>query len=145
MTEETGMNGVAYLTRIARAEARVRKLENRAAHLEALATDISQHLTGQPVRHGQAEADRTGRLAAEISDTKQEAEEAREEAGRIREEVSMAILRIENPGAQEVLMLRYVHGMSYPEIATALNYSESWVYQARRAGIREIEEMIGER
>ena len=143
MTEERRMNGVEFLTQVRKAKERERKLQTRAEQLEALATDTAYHMNGLPIGTGQPDADRTGTMSAAMCDAKAELEEVRETLRRVQEEVTQMILQVEDPDAQTVLLLQYIKGMKYEEIAATMHFSVGWVYQRRRNGIREIEEMIG--
>ena len=138
MMEKKILNAVEYLNQIQEADRKVRKLERQIQNLEMLATDIAHHMNG-PIGHGQVDYDKTGMLTAEICDAKQELEEARKASAEIREEVGGTINRIENEDAKDVLMLRYLKGMKYDQIAEKLSFSVRRVYQLRKKGIREIE------
>ncbi len=143
MKENRMMSGVEYLNQIPEADARVRKMQARVKNLEALATDIARHMNG-PIGHGQADADKTGTLAAEICDAKQELEEARKTATEIREEVGKVICQIEDELLQTIMLKRFVDGKKWKEIAADIMYSEPWLYVLRRKGIAEIDRLIQE-
>jgi len=141
MMEKKMLTGVEYLNQIQEAKARVRKLKARILNLEAMVTDNAYHLNG-PIGRGQVDRDKTGTLIAAKCDAEQELVEAEKAAAQILDEVGMAISRIENPDAQDVIRMRYVDGMKYDDIAAEKKYSVQRVYQLRRRGIEDVEMMI---
>ncbi len=143
MMENRMMSGVEYLNQIPEADARVRKLRARVENLEALATDIARHMNG-PIGHGQADADKTGALAAEICDAKQELEEAEAAAREIREKIGNMICQIEDGKITKIMLKRFLKGMKWKEVAKEMMYSEQWIYELRLKGIQEIERMLSE-
>ena len=143
MMEKKTMNAVEYLNQIPEADAKVRKLRARVENLEALATDIARHMNG-PIGHGQADSDKTGTLAAEICDAKQELEEAEAAAGEIREKIGNMICQIEDGKITKIMLKRFLQGMKWKKIAKEMMYSEQWIYELRLKGIQEIERMLSE-
>ncbi len=140
MMEKKMLSAVEYLNQIQEAKVRVRKLKARILNLEAMVTDDAYHLNG-PIGKGQVDRDKTGTLIAAKCDAEQELAEADRAAAQILDEVGMAISRIENPDAQDVIKMRYVDGMKYDEIASEKKYSVQRIYQLRRSGIEEVERM----
>jgi len=141
MTERKNMSAVEYLMQIPKADALVRKLETRVRNLRTLATDNAHHMNG-PIGHGQTDYDRTGTLMAEICDAEEELADARSADAEIREAVGKMICRIDDENVQTLMMMRYIQGMKWGDIAAEMAYSEQWIYTLRIKGIQEIERLL---
>ena len=132
------MTAREYLERVREAEARAERLRQRAENLRMLLTDTAMHLRDVPESRG-TDLQRNEAIYAEIDALERESREAEEEAQAIRAEVGLAICRIEDPVIQRVLMMRYLEGMKWREVAAKIGCCIAQVYRYRDIGYAELE------
>lgn len=88
------------------------------ASLEAAATPRAQRLDGMPHAHGAS--DPTGNLAAEIADMRETVARRQTAVARSEEAVAAYIGTIEDSQTRMIFRLRYIHGMTWKDVAAAV-------------------------
>ena len=88
------------------------------ASLEAAAVPRAQRLDGMPHAHGAS--DPTGNLAVEIADMRETVARRQAAVARSEEALATYIGTIEDSQTRMIFRLRYVHGMAWKEVATAV-------------------------
>lgn len=130
-----------YLGRVREANRHVEWLRERAANMRMLLTDTSVHLTDMP-HSDSPDIQRDQTIQAEIDEMEREITEAEASARDIRLEVGMTVCRLSDPIIQKVLLLHYLEGKSWRDVAGEIRYSPAQTYRFRDAGYAELEEML---
>ena len=115
----------------------IEREENLLEVLRARAgTPPTAKLDGLP--KAKATASRTEILAVKISDAERELERLREEETETILNLAIRISeRVKATNTQKILILRYIEGLKFAEIAAAMNYSEEAIYYLHRRGVKE--------
>lgn len=131
------MNAKEYLQQIKRISVEINLLQRE---IEELYTPISavrfDNVPGVP------DPDATLHIVERIEILKSKYWKRIEELTKIRDEVVMNILRMDNNNAAKVLYHRYVDFWNYGRIAKFMMYSISHVKRLHFEGLQEIENMI---
>ena len=99
----------------------VRQLEEDIRELEEQRDSVSKQITGMP--HASDLKDRTADLAVKLTELHEQALEQRAEAWRKRTEIRDQINSLGNWRQSRVLYLRYIAGMTWPQIAVEMGYA----------------------
>ena len=81
-------------------------------------------------------------VQAEIDRLEREAAEAEEYAKGLRMEVGMTVCRIEDPRCQKVLILHYLDGKRWDDVAKEIRYSVPRAHQLHDLGMKELNEIL---
>lgn len=130
-----------YLGRVRQADRHVEWLRERVANMRMLLTDTSVHLTDMP-HSDSPDQQKNLTLLAEIDEMEREIKEAAATAKETRLEVGMTVCRLSDPIIQKVLLLHYLEGKSWRDVAGEIRYSPAQTYRFRDAGYAELEEML---
>ena len=130
-----------YLSRVRESERNVERMKERVLNLRMLLTDTSVHLTDMP-HSDSPDLQKHETLHAEIDALEREIENAEATAVDIRLDVGRTVCRLSDPMSQRVLLLHYLEGMKWKEVAEKIRYSVPRVYQLRDAGIQELDQML---
>lgn len=109
--------------------------------MRMLLTDTSVHLTDMP-HSDSPDQQKNLMLLAEIDEMEREINEAEATAKGTRLEVGMTVCRLSDPIIQKVLLLHYLEGKSWRDVADEIRYSPAQTYWFRDAGYAELEEML---
>lgn len=112
---------------IRRRERRIRLLRDMARRVTPQWKEICVQSAPDPCR-GQAFLD-------EIVDLEREIAALDEDRGRALEDLGLRLSRMEDPALAELLALRYLDGLDWPEIARKLCLCESWVFKLHRRAL----------
>ena len=106
-----------------------------------LLTDTSVHLSDMP-RSSSPDLQRHQTVYAQIDEMERDREEAEKKLNAIRLEIGSTVSRLSDPASQQVLMLRYLNGEKWKEIAVETGYSIPRVNQFRDIGMEELERIL---
>ena len=81
-------------------------------------------------------------LHAEIDELEREIKDAEVSAAEIRGEVGMTVCRISDPICQRVLILHYLDGMRWKDVAQQIEYSVSRAHQSKDAALKELDQIL---
>ncbi len=130
-----------YLGQVRDADRRVEQLRERVMNLRMLTTDISVHYTDMP-HSDSPDQQKILTILAQIDEMEREIAEAEASAKATRLDVGMTVCRLKDPSAQKVLLLHYLEGKKWKEVAEEIRYSVPRVYQFRDAGIQELDQIL---
>ena len=131
----------AYLGRVRDAERHVEWLLERVANMRMLLTDTSVHLTDMP-HSDSPDPQKHEAIYAAIDALEREITAAEAAAKAARLDVGMTVCRLSDPMSQRVLLLHYLEGMKWKDIADEIRYSIPRVYQLRDEGMQELDQLL---
>jgi len=135
------MTAKEYLDQVKRADRLLASLRLRAENLRMLLTDTAVHITGMARGHSTDEQ-RYETLHAEIDEAERKISEAEAAAEEIRAEVGMMLCRIWDPIMQKVLIMHYLDGKRWAEVAGEIGYSLQQTNRYKNAGLKELEAIL---
>lgn len=114
---------------------RVKRIEAEIEEIRSMKMYPSVNNDGMP--RGTGQSDLSG-YAAEL----QEKEEALYKEGveqvKTYNDISYRIKQLENEDERDVLFYRYIKGMEWWEVARAMDYSESWIYELHGNALKNL-------
>lgn len=99
----------------------LRQLEEDIRELEEQCDSVTLQITGMP--HASDLKDRTAELAVKLTELHEQALMQREQAWQKRTEIRERINSLGNWRQSRVLYLRYIAGMTWPQIAVEMDYT----------------------
>lgn len=130
-----------YLCRVREAERHVAWLRQRVENMRMLLTDTSVHLTDMP-HSDSPDMQKHETLHAEIDELEREIAEAEKAKEDIRIEVGRTVCRLSDPIIQRVLILHYLDGKRWKDVAVAIKYSVPRTHQFRDMGMKELDQLL---
>jgi len=130
-----------YLNQVRRAKRRVERLRWRMTNLRMLLTDTAVHPANVP-RTGSGDLQKHETIQAEIDELEREIATAEKREREIREEVGITICRLEDPMVQRVMILRYLDGECWKDVAQKTNYGLSQTFRFNEIGLSELEKLL---
>ena len=132
------MTAKEYLRQYRDADDAINAKLDQIYRLRGLATKMTQTLTPDKVQsHG--EGDRVAVIVGKIVDMEREVDECIDGLRSIKREVEDAIAQVPDGSQRKVLILRYINGLRWEEIAVQLNYHYRWVLELHGRGLRAVE------
>lgn len=116
-----------------------RKIKRITAEIEEIRNlKMYPSLNCDDMPHGSNQNDLSS-YAAELDNLERELYE--EGIARVKDykEIQFRINQLEDENERDVLFYRYIKGMSWWEIANAMNYSESWVYELHGRALKNLQ------
>lgn len=138
------MNAKEYLRQLGRAEANIKAKKERLAVLRDIAcSPTSPVLSDMP----KAPSRNTSRIENMVFKILELEEEIRNDEDNLKREKTKAlelIGRIAEPECQTVLISRYFKNESWEDIASAMFYTERWIYKLHGRALQELDAILKE-
>ena len=130
-----------YLGRVRAANRHVEWLRDRKANLQMLLTDTSVHYTDMP-HSDSPDLQKHQTIQAEIDEIERQITAAEASAAEIRLEVGRTVCRLSDPVVQKALILHYLDGKYWTDVAGVIRFSIAQTYRYRDAGLAELEKLL---
>ena len=130
-----------YLGRVRQADRRVEWLRERAANMRMLLTDTSVHYSDMP-HSDSPDLQKDQTIQAEIDELEREISAAEVSANATRQEVGSTLARMEDPVLQRTLILYFLKGKRWTEVADKIGFSIAQTFRYRDAGLAELEKLL---
>lgn len=115
-------------------QAEMRDQSETAAALWARATSVTQHISDMP---GGGPRQDMGDIVAAMADMERELKDRLTELARLQMDIMARICSIEDGRYRRLLVLRYVEGLSWEDVAERMSYSIQRVYQIHGQALME--------
>ncbi|MBQ7574013.1 MAG: hypothetical protein IJT23_07105 [Clostridia bacterium] len=122
------MTGKEYLSGIKLINIKIQRKERQIEMLKQMATDITQTLNDMP-KADSKDSSPMANMIIKIIDLENEVRELKGILEGKKTEALSYIFRLENDEYQTVLILRYLHFMSWESISNAMHYTKRWLYK----------------
>ena len=130
-----------YLSRPKELKEEIRcDLDNLAA-LRSIVENRTTHLSFTAGRNPSKNKDAFERTMIRITEAEEKIEEKKARLEEMQVEVIGMIAQLKKPRLRKVLMLHYINGLSWEEIAKKIDRTESRVFQMHREGLRRLEKL----
>ncbi len=121
---------IQYLSRYMYAKKRAKAILNEIHELNDIATKVTVTFNDMPGGHG--DPDKLGVIVADIVDLKAELVLQAKHMHIEQQAVQMVIDAVDDPAQRQLLILRYINGLTWEKIAVEMNYS--WRHTLRLHG-----------
>ena len=132
------MTAKEYLRQYRDADDAINAKLDQIHRLRELATKTTQTLAKDRVR-ASGEQDKVAKIVTKIVDMEREVDECIDGLRSIKREVEDAIAQVPDGSQRKVLILRYINGLRWEEIAVRLNYHYRWVLELHGRGLQTVE------
>lgn len=117
-----------YLSRYRNLQIKCRTLESTIESLRERAESITINLDPNKVQSSSKIHDPIAEAAASIADTERLLAEARAESELVMNRITKVIMSMDDDRLQTLLVLRYINGESWEDIAEEMSYSVRQIY-----------------
>lgn len=119
------------------------RLEQKIKAKETMIEGLRASLLPRAIRYDAdkvqtSPSDITLEIMAEIDELERELQKLMDQRLMSVRMVSTAIRKIDDPICAEVMAARYIRGRKYEQIAEDMGFSERWVYNTIRKGVKKI-------
>ena len=114
---------------------RIKRIESEINEIRSMKMYPSVNNDGMP--HGSNQGDLSG-YAAELQQKEIELYEEGIEQVQTYNKIAHRIQLLESEDEKDVLFYRYIKGMSWWEIAQAMDYSERWIYELHGRALKKL-------
>lgn len=114
---------------------RIKRIESEINEIRSMKMYPSVNNDGMP--HGSNQGDLSG-YAAELQQKESELYEEGMEQVQTYNKIAHRIQLLESEDERDVLFYRYIKGMSWWEIAQAMDYSERWIYELHGRALKKL-------
>ena len=132
------MTAKEYLRQYRDADDAINAKLDQIHRLRELATKTTHTLAKDRVR-ASGEQDKVAKIVTKIVDMEREVDECIDGLRSIKREVEDAIAQVPDGSQRKVLILRYINGLRWEEIAVRLNYHYRWVLELHGRGLQTVE------
>ena len=98
---------------------------------------MSPSVTNDGMPHGSGQGDLSS-YAAELHEKEEILYQEGVEQVKAYKDISWRIQQLENEDERDVLFYRYIKGMSWWEIASAMDFSQSWIYELHGRALEKL-------
>lgn len=130
-----------YLNQYMVMSKRIELIDQQIAEAQAERDSIAINLDGLP--SGSGISDKTGRLASTIADLQEDLTDIRTAAWKTKSRILHTILSVDHEDYQQILLLRYINGMTWDSIADEMYYSRQWVTVLHGRALEYLRERTG--
>lgn len=125
----------AYLRQYKKHGRKINRIEAEIEEIRSMKLYPSLNNDGMP--HGSGQSDLSG-YAAELQEKEDELYQEGIEQVKTYNDISHRIKLLENEDERDVLFYRYIKGMEWWEVAKAMNYCESWIYELHGNALKNL-------
>ena len=125
-----------YLRSYRRHGKRIKRIEAEIEEIRSMKMYPSINNDGMP--HGSGGTGDLSSYAAELREKEDELYKEGVEQVKTYNDISWKIKQIEDEDERDVLFYRYIKGMEWWEIARAMDYNESWIYELHGKALKKL-------
>lgn len=114
---------------------KIKRIEAEIEEIRSMKMYPSMNNDGMP--HGSGQSDLSS-YAAELREKEEALYNEGVEQVRAYKDISWRIQQLENEDERDVLFYRYIKGMEWWEVARAMDYSESWIYELHGNALKNL-------
>lgn len=134
------MTAKEYLQQYLQAEHSINSKLEQVARLRSLAVKTTQSIVDCRVRG--APKNRMENIISRIIDLEKQVDSEIDRLCKIRQQIEDVIQKVSKEEYRQVLRYRYINGLTFEEIAKAMNYSWRWIMELHGRALKEIKECI---
>ena len=127
-----------FLSRYTRLRSKCRSLERSIQSLREQAESITIAMDPDKVQSSSRIHDPIAEAAAAIADTERLLVEAIAEAAQTMNEITRTIMKVQGDHLQELLLLHYIDGLTWEDVALAMNYDVRQIYRLHGIALQTV-------
>lgn len=124
-----------YLRGYRRHGKKIKRIEAEIEEIRSMKMYPSMNNDGMPRGSGHGDL---SEYAAELQEKEEELYEEGVEQVKTYRDISFRIKQLEDEDERDVLFYRYIKGMEWWEVAKAMNYCESWIYELHGRALKNL-------